>query len=732
LIVGPLQDALFGVVLVVNTAIGILQELRAKRTLDRLAILIEPRARAIRDGELTEVALEDIVINDVLQLGPGDQVPVDGVVFASAGLELDQALITGEAEPVVKVTGDDVLSGSFVVAGTGRITATRVGAGAYARQVEEQARRFSLVHSELQQGINQILRIMTWVMVPTGALLVVSQLLRSHQSLADALRSSVAGVSAMVPEGLVLLTSVAFAVGALRLARRNVLVQELAAIEGLARVDVLCIDKTGTLTEPKIALDTIEPIAEGSTVESIRELIAAIAASDPTPNATMRAMAASDGGPNWEVTDTVPFSSARKWSAVSFLDHGTWILGAPDVLAHDLPDTSAGRDAGARQVLLARATDPIIGTQGDSKFLPKSQSVALLVFSEVLRSDASTTIGYLREQGISVKVLSGDSPATVAAIAERAGVGVVGEPFDASGEGSEPDAMAKILESTNVLGRVRPEQKLAAIKGLQARGHVVAMVGDGINDVQALKQADLGIAMGSGSQSSRSVSRVVLLDDSFAAVPHILREGRRVIANIGRVANLFVTKTAYAAILAVVVGIGGIPFPFFPRHLTIVSTFTIGVPGFFLALGFLSPRASPGFTRRTLRFAVPAGAAAALSTLLSYATARATPTVSVAQSRTAALLALLIVGFWVLMIVSRPLSLPKVGLLAAMIGGVALLFAVSFTRRILSLALPPPSLALAVVGIATGSALALLAAESWIARRLPNRDDQVAGKVLSR
>ncbi len=721
-VVGPFQDGLFGVVLVANTAIGILQELRAKRTLDRLAILTASRAHVVREGQVVELPLDQVVLDDVLELGPGDQVPVDAVVLTCDGLEVDESLLSGEAEPLTKKTGDPVLSGSFVVAGAGRVRATGVGEAAYASSLEAQARRFSLIHSELQKGTNQILRMVTWVMVPAGGALVASQLLRSHQALGDALRGSVAGVAAMVPEGLVLLTSIAFAAGALRLARQRVLVQELAAIEGLARVDVLCIDKTGTLTEPGMQLESIDILADRNRGE-VEEVVGAIALSDPTPNTTMRALAAVGSPPQgWTVDARVPFSSMRKWSAVTFAGRGTWILGAPDVIEATMPagalSSSARHQAsGHRVLLLAETTEAIEGTRLPAALAP----IALLVLAEHLRSDAATTIRYLLEQDITVKVLSGDAPETVSSIASRVGVPSIGEACDASRLAENDTALGAALEATNVFGRVRPEQKVAAVRELQARGHLVAMVGDGVNDVQALKEADLGIAMGSGSQSSRSVARVVLLDSSFSAVPQILGEGRRVIANVERVANLFVTKTVYAALLAVVVAISAVPFPFFPRHLTIVSTLTIGVPGFFLALAPGAPRSSPGFTHRVLGFTIPAGLAAGASTFVSYAIARAAPGTTVTQARTAAMLALFGFGLWVLILIARPLDPTRICLLAAMAGGLFLLFAIPLTRKVFSLERPPAPVALATLCAVAGGVGLLSLWRTWADRRPRSR-----------
>ena len=717
--VGPPQDALFGVVLVVNTGIGVFQELRAKRALDRLAILTAPRARVLRGGQLAQIATSGIVQDDVLDLRIGDQVPVDAAVLAADGLELDEALLTGEAEPVVKRPGDTLLSGSFVVAGGGRAQATAVGGEAYAARLQAQARRFSLVHSELQQGTTQILRGLTWVMIPAGALLLFSEFFRSHDSFEDAVRGSAAGLVAMVPEGLVLLTSLAFAMGAMRLARRRVLVQELAAIEGLARVDVLCVDKTGTLTRPGMRLVETEVIG-GWPPERIAEVVAAIAADDNAPNGTVAALATSyPDSPGWTATARVPFSSARKWSGLTFEGHGTWLLGAPAVVGGVglSPDVAAAvarhEEAGHRVLLLAGTADSL-----DTDPPPGAEPAALLVLAEELRDETAATVRYLLGQGVTIRVLSGDAPRAVAAIARGAGIPAEDEPCDAS-QLTESEVAARI-GSVSVFGRVRPAHKLAAVRALRQAGHVVAMIGDGVNDVQALKEADLGIAMGSGSDASRSVARVVLLDGTFAAVPQILAEGRRVIANIERVARLFVTKTAYAAVIAIAIGVAGAGYPFFPRHLTLISSFTIGVPGFFLALAPGAPRAQPGFVRRVLSFAVPAGIAVAAAVLATDVIAHAVPGVSAEQARTACMLAAFAMGLWILAVValsgspddgrSRAVRLALVGAMAACM---AALFAVPAARRTFALALPPASVLLAEAAVVV---IAICALALWQAR----------------
>jgi cation-transporting ATPase E len=703
IVVGPFQDALFGVVLVTNAAVGIIQELRAKRTLDRLALLAAPRARVLRDGDVREVHLDEIVLDDVLELRRGDQLVVDASVVAGE-LEVDESLISGEAEPVTKGEGDEVLSGSFVVSGSGLARATRVGADAYAQSLADEARRFTLVSSELRDGINQILRIVTWLILPVAGLLVSSQLRTS--ALADALRSSVAGVGAMVPEGLVLLTSVAFAVAALRLARGGVLVQELAAVEGLARVDVVCVDKTGTLTEGSLVVTHVERLTDGAEIDQV---LGAVAAADPDPNPSLRALAAAFPPPaGWTQRTGVAFSSARKWSSVTFDEHGTWVLGAPEILLATAEAPVALERAthlarsGHRVLLLARTAAPV-----DESWQPTGvEPVALVALEEKIRPDAADTLEYFAAQGVAVKVISGDNPETVGAIAAAVGVAGADQPIDARTLPEDLRALGEMLDTHGVFGRVLPQQKRAMVVALQARSHVVAMTGDGVNDVLALKDADIGVAMASGSGATKAVAQLVLLNDTFASLPGVVAEGRRVIANVERVANLFVTKTVYATLLALSVGVLALPFPFLPRHLTIVSTLTIGVPGFFLALAPNHRRFRPGFVARVLRFAVPAGVVAAAATLGAYGVARAEG-VSLTQSRTTALLVLFAVGLWVLVILARPLTGPR-GLLAlGMAAAFAFVMAVPGLRTFFDLQIPAQEVLLTACAIAAGAALVL-------------------------
>jgi cation-transporting ATPase E len=699
LIVGPIQDALFGFVLISNAAIGIYQELSAKRTLDSLAVLTAPRARLVREAQASEVPLDQVVLDDVLALQPGDQIVVDGEVLEASGLEVDESLLTGESEPVLKSAGDEVLSGSFVAAGDGRFRATRVGSEAYAAQLAEQGRRFGLTRSELRSGIDKILRIVTWLLIPTATLVVISQL-RSNESVHDAVRGSVAATVAMVPEGLVLLTSVAFAVGVIRLARRRVLVQELPAVEVLARVDVLCIDKTGTLTEGRLVVDRVEVLGEDGTH---REALAALAASDPHPNATLLAIGESfsEQPQGWSAGRTVPFSSARKWSGAEFGAKGSWVLGAPDVLLgkaeHDYLDRAREHaEAGRRVVLLARTDATLDGEQRPEPLAP----AAFVVLTDRVRETASKTLAFFDRQDVVVKVISGDHPDTVAAVARRVGLEGANDPFDAQKLPTERDALAEVLDTHSIFGRVTPQQKRSMVEALRSRGHVVAMTGDGVNDVLALKDADIGLAMGSGSSATRAVAQLVLLDSTFDPLPSVVAEGRRVLGNIERTSNLYVTKTVYAMLIALGVGVVGLEFPFLPRQLTLIGALTIGIPSFFLALAPNDERARPGFLERVFRFTIPAGTLAAIATFLGYVLAKQEPGVSLAEARTAATMVLLFIGFFVLTVIASPLTMWRLALVWAMPALFALVLAVPAAREFFALYPPPLIVWLAGFGIA--------------------------------
>ncbi len=715
LIVAPIQDALFGLVLVANSAVGIIQELRAKQTLDRLAVLSAPRATAVREGREVTIPMDQVVLDDLLVLLSGDQVGVDGEVVRSESLEVNESLLTGESEPVHKGAGEQVLSGSFVSAGSGLYRATRVGAEAYAVRLAEEAKRFTLVRSELRNGINRILKIIAWVMVPTVVLLVWSQMsLESHPGVKEALRGTVAGIVAMVPEGLVLLTSVAFAVGVVRLGRRRVLVQELPAVEGLARVDVICFDKTGTLTEGRLAVESVEALDERY---DPAEALGALAAADPNPNATMQAIVEAYPEPaGWLPTATVPFSSARKWSGASFGSSGSWVLGAPELMLPDDPLVVASMQEaasrGRRVLLLARSAGPL-----DGEVLPGDlEAVALVGLTDRVREDAARTLEYFARQGVAAKVISGDNPQTVAAIAQQVGLAGADRVVDARTLPEEGPGLADALEQGTIFGRVTPHQKRAMVAALQSRGHVVAMTGDGVNDVLALKDSDIGIAMGSGAPASRAVAQLVLLDGSFDTLPSVVAEGRRVISNIERVANLFLTKTVYAFLLAILVGVFARPFPFVPRHLTIVGSLTIGIPAFFLALAPSAARARTGFVRRVVSFAFPVGTLAAVATYSAYELAIYEKVVLI-EARTLATLVLLSIGLFALIINARPLTPLRRLLIGGMAAAFLIVLAGDWLREFFELEMPPLVVLLAgvgIVGLTGGILYGSLRAVGWI------------------
>ena len=701
LVWGEWKDALFGIVLVSNALIGIAQELRAKRTLDRLAVLSAPRVRVIRDGAPAEIAVEELVADDLVDLRAGDQLVADGVVRDSASLQADESLLTGESEPVDKRAGDQLLSGSFVVAGSGGYQATGVGAEAYARKLAAQARRFTLVRSELVAGINQILRYVTWALPPVAVLVVVSQLRTPHQTASQRATSTVAALVGMVPQGLVLLTSIAFGAAAVTLARRRVLVQQLPAVEGLARVDVVCLDKTGTLTDGTIAFDRLIRLDDQAPAEAALGALA----DDQAGNATLAAIGQAFAPPRgWVRQDVVPFSSARKWSAAGFAGHGAWVLGAPEMV---LPRTQDGllsqaadlAASGRRVLALARADGPLNG----QALPPGLRAVAFIVLAERLRSDAPDTIAYFAAHGVALMVISGDSPHTVGAVAARAGVSGAGGPVDARDLPEDPGALGALLEDRSVIGRVSPHQKEAMVQALQARGHTVAMTGDGVNDVLALKLADIGVAMGSGAPATKAVAELVLLDNRFATLPGVVAEGRRVTANIERVANLFITKTVWATLLAVAAGAALMPYPFLPRQLTIIDSLAIGVPAFFLALAPNRRRYVPGFVGRVLRFAGPAGLIVAAATFSAYrlAHARGLPLM---QQRTAATLVTLILSLCVLALLAMPLTWRRIALVVAALAAFVLLFPVRAVRTFYKLELPQGAIGSTLLIAALGAA----------------------------
>ncbi|OFW62018.1 MAG: hypothetical protein A2133_09235 [Actinobacteria bacterium RBG_16_64_13] len=731
LVFGSWKDALFGWIIFINAGIGIVQEMRAKIALDRLSVLTAPAAKVIRDGEDRHVPIADVVLDDVLRLSAGDQIVADGETLESQSLEVDESLLTGESVPVVKEPGDRLLSGSFVVAGSGVFRATAVGLDAYAQRLTGEGKRYVRLHSDLVAGINNILRVIGVGILPVGGLLVWAQF-RMGTTIEHGVTNTVAALVAMVPQGLVLLTSIAFAVSAITLARRKVLTRELPAVEGLARVDVLCIDKTGTITEPHPAFERFEGPA--SSVEPgydalALEVLGFMAATASGRNSTLDAIGAALPAPqDWAAEDSVPFSSARKWSATRIAGRGSWVLGAPEIVASDgaaggtadrakNATTTRARaselaDEGLRVLLLSHTDAPLAG-----EVLPEDlEPVGLVILSERVRADAAQTLAYFKAQGVEIKVISGDNPATVATIAAKAGVPGADKAFDARflPEGEE---LAALMQTTTVFGRVNPDQKYAMVEALQSHGHTVAMTGDGVNDVLALKKADMGIAMGTGTAAAQAVSQLVLVDSRFSTLPGVVAEGRRVTANIERVANLFTTKSVWAAALAIAVAVIGTSYPILPRHLTLIDSLTIGVPGFFLALAPNPRRFIPGFVFRVARFVLPTGLLAAITMLLSYLLIRkAGASVDEAQAMSAVVFA--VIGLRVIAAIEKPVRGWRLALIAAMGAIFALAFVVPPTRDFFALLFP----GWAAIGATAGACVFawFFVGLGWrIGRRLP-------------
>ncbi len=738
-VLGRWQDALFGFSAIANAVIGSVQEFRAKAALDRLALLNAASARVRRDGEESEIPPGDVVLGDILVLRAGDQLPADARVVSTRGLQIDESMLTGEADAIDKHEGDDALSGSIVVGGDGEAQVVRVGADSYANTFADEAKRFSLVGSELRDSINRVLTWVGWAIGPVGLLVLNAQMQAaggwSHAwdtgTWVQAVVNTIASLTAMIPLGLVLMTSITFAVGAARLANRQVLVNELPAVEGLARVDVICLDKTGTLTEGEITYGDATVLAETT---GWRETLGWYGRA-PEANATARTLLEPFGAePVRVASETIGFSSARKWSAVSFTDaEGTWVLGAPEMIfgaaATDADDplgaiVTARAASGRRTLVLGFAPASLAAADAEAERLPEGLlPAAVLTFREKVREDAAQTLAYFQEQGVDIRVISGDNPRTVAAIAREVGLDAA-EGFDARTLPEDEAALADVLEQNIVFGRVTPDQKKRMVEALQSRGHTVAMTGDGVNDALAIKTADMGIAMNSGSPATKAVARLVLLDGKFSHLPDVVAEGRQVIANIERVSMLFLTKTVYATLLAIMFGVLVLEFPFLPRQLSITDGLTIGIPAFFLALMPNAQRYIPGFLRRSLSFAIPAGIVVALT--LTFYTLTVRGTVDADQLRTGATIILAVVGIWILGVLARPLNRYKGAVVGAMFIALVVIFSVPLARSFFVLVDPGQDTAIiiALFGIV---AILLIEVIRAIQRRYVARSEAAGG-----
>ena len=601
--VGSHRDMLFLGVVLSNTLIGTIQELRAKRTHDRLQLLSEGRVRVMRDGVECRLSPQELVLDDVVLLSRGDQIPADATVLSGAG-EADESLLTGESAPVSKAAGDTLYSGSFLVSGSVAARLTAVGADSYAGQLQLSARRVKRAQSELMRDMRRIIRWVSVLIVPIGAAMFSRQYASVDLGLRDAVTGTVASMLGMIPEGLILLTSVSLAAGVVALGRRNALVNELFGIETLARTDMVCMDKTGTLTSGEMVLDRTLAL-NGVPPEEIAAYMAALlrASADETP--TVRALAEAFPASNApEIAQAVPFSSARKWSAAQAEGLGSVVLGAPERLlkGEALKQAQALAAQGLRVLALLCAPAPLCGEALPEGLVP----AALLCLRDALRPNVQKTVRYFGEQGVTLKVISGDSPLTVSHAAAAAGVPGADRTVDLSAIEGEKDYTALSRHYT-IFGRVSPQDKQGLIEALRKDGHGVAMVGDGVNDIPALKAADCSIAMAGGSDAACRVAQITLLDADFDVMPRIVLEGRRVINNITRAASLFLVKNIFSLILSVLLLIFPFAYPFAPIQLTLVSSLTIGIPSFVLALQPSRDRVSGSFLRNVIMRALPGG-----------------------------------------------------------------------------------------------------------------------------
>lgn len=710
---GDWRDALFLGVLVVNMGIGITQEARAKRSLDRLAALVSPTARVVRDGRERDLGVAEVVAGDLVRLQSGDQVVADGRLADSVGVMLDESILTGESRPVPKAAGDEVRSGSFAVEGTGVYEVEAVGAESYAERLAARARVYERLRSPLERAFNRLLLLLVAVMLPLAAILGYSLWTRETAT-REAVTTSTAAVVSLVPEGLILLMSLTFAVGALRMARRGALAQRLNAIESIASADVVCFDKTGTLTES--GLRVVDLIASpGTDVRTLTEALGRYAASVGSRNETVHALARAYPAQAQEPAAEVPFASQRRWSGVQ-LGNDSYLLGAPELFPLDgLGERVAREQVSGRRVVAFAATRTALASRGgqDSGPPPAGDVLGVVVLGEPLRPKARETVRYFLEQDVTLKVFSGDHPATAGAIAADAGMKLAEPPVDGSRYPEDSPELRRLALQATVIGRLSPDQKSTCVKALRESGRHVVMVGDGVNDVPALKAARLAIAQGSGVQMAKSVADVVLVKGGFEAVPEMVKEGRQILRNLQRVAKLYVSKSAFAAFLILTVGTTATAYPLLPRHFSLVAALTIGIPTFFLAL---APSAGPWrpsrFLRELGRFAIPAGVGAGVAVVASYQFALNALELSLIESRTVAATAVVLVGlFLVLALEGTARRRGKLVTLLCLVLGTfyALALALPVTRDFFELAVPTAAIvATAVVGsaIAIGGLLA--------------------------
>lgn len=672
---GQVKNMLFAIIAVINLVIGIVQEIRSKVTLDKLSLISAPSMDIVRNGQVVALPTTDIVIDDIIILKQGSQIPTDCIVVEGE-CEVNESLLTGEQDDIHKQNGDTLMSGSFVQSGTCRARVIAVGEDTYASKLMSEAKKFKKSKSELMRSINWIIRIATIIIFPLGILMFKTNMTYAN-SVSSAVTVTVSSVIGMIPEGLVMLTSIALALGIIRLAKKRTLVQDLYSIEALARVDVLCLDKTGTITEGTMQVENVHVYS--SRLGSVDDIMANMVSALGKNNATFEACAEYfSSNEKYEVLKLMPFSSARKWSGASFKDAGTFIVGAPEFVLKDKynlveRDVNEYASQGFRVLVLVKTSEILKDAQMSTE---KMKIIALIVLSDKIRSTAKATFDYFEKQGVQLKVISGDNPLTVSKVAERAGLKNAEKYVDASVDLDTPDKIYEAAEKYTVFGRVTPSQKKELIAALKAHGHTVGMTGDGVNDVMALKESDCSIAMASGSDASRNVSQLVLLDSDFSALPSVVAEGRRVINNIERASSLFLVKTTFSAVLSLLLIIFQFStYPFEPIQLTLINTLFVGIPSFILALEPNDRRVKGNFLSKVFKRALPAGLTVAFAiTLVCWIYNDIGFDVS-PQISTMSVYITAMVSYIVLMQVCMPYTKDKIFMLALLL--VAFIFAVS-------------------------------------------------------
>ena len=683
LLVGDWKDMTFLFIVAANAVIGIVQQLRSKRTIEKLTLLSAAKVRTVRDGAVAELASDALVREDVIELTAGCQIPADATVLTGQ-VQVNESLITGEADAIAKAAGDSLLSGSFVINGKCRARLDQVGADSYAAKLTLAAKKDAGPgKSEMMRSLDRLIRFIGVVLIPIGGALFYNQYAVQELGLRQAVVSTVAALIGMIPEGLFLLTSVALAVSVVRLARNRTLIHEMNAIETLARVDVLCVDKTGTVTSPQMEVREVVPLdVEAYPETEISDILGAFYRCLEPDNDTAKAIAERYSyGPAWPHRETVPFSSATKWSAVNFPGRGAYVLGAPEyVLGSEFAPlekrTAYYAEKGCRVLLLAQCDGAEPG-----RLIGLVVPIALVVLENPIRPAAPKVFDYFHSQGVAVKVISGDNPVTVSAVAAQAGIDGAGSWVDARELRTDQDIARAVGEYT-VFGRVVPNQKRKIVRALQSQGHTVAMTGDGVNDVLALKDADCGVAMASGADAACQVAQLVLLDSDFAAMPKVVAEGRRVINNIQRASALYLVKNILSFFLAIITLFADFPYPFVPIQLTLISALTIGVPSFFLALEPNHDLVRGKFLHNVLRRAFPGGLTA-IAVILFAELFVYTFGLTLEELSTICVVLMAVNGLTVIYYAARPLDAKRIALLVTM--SVALLAAILFFGEVFAL-----------------------------------------------